>query len=368
MPPLRLRARGLAAAVALVSSLAGCASSLGPRTVAPARFDYNQALSASWNEQMLLNLVRLRYRDTPVFLEVGAVLAQYSMTGAGSAAVNISGAGEDGNLYGIGGAVEYNESPTITYTPLQGEDFVRRLLTPISPATVLLLSQSGWSIERLMLCCVNRLNDLPNAPAAAGPTPDYTPAFEDFQRLARLLRELQVAGYFNFRIETGDGEDRFLVEIVPADDPVVDAKAAEVAEILGVERGQGAYRLVDEGAAATGDLVMTGRSLVGVFFYLSQAVAVPGAHLEAGWVTRTRRPDGTDFDWNELTGRLFRVETSPERPADAFVAVPYRGHWFYIPDSDLDSKTTFGLLTLLFSLQASGGDGVSPLLTVSTGR
>lgn len=362
------RARGLAAAVALAAILSGCASSLGPRTVAPARFDYNQALSTSWNEQMLLNLVRLRYRDTPIFLEVGAVLAQYSITGAGTAAVSISGAGSDGNLYGIGGGVEYNESPTITYSPLQGEDFVRRLLTPISPATVLLLSQSGWSIERLMLCCVNRLNDLPNATSAAGPTPDYPPVYERFHRLAFLLRELQMAGYFNFRIERVEGEDRFLVEIVPSDDSAIDAGAAEVAEILGVERGQGAYRLVDAAAPAAGDLVMAGRSLLGVFFYLSQAVAVPADHVEAGWVTRTVDREGRDFDWNELTGRLFRVAVSRERPAAAFVAVPYRDHWFFIDDDDLNSKTTFGLLNLLFSLQASGGDGASPLLTVSTGR
>jgi len=362
------RAGALVATVAIGATLAGCVSNLGPRTVVPARFDYNQALSTSWNEQILLNLVRLRYRDTPVFLEVGAVLAQYSITGAGSVAAEISGAGSDGNLYGIGGAVEVNESPVVTYTPLQGEDFVRRLLTPISPATVLLLSQAGWSIERLMLCCVNRLNDLPNATSAAGPTPDYRPVYERFHRVAFLLRELQMAGTFNFRIARTDEGERFLIEIVPSDDPAIDAKAAEVAEILGIERGQGVYRLVEEAAPEGGHLEMTGRSLLGVFFYLSQAVTVPAAHVEAGWVTRTLDSDGSDFDWSDLTGRLFHVANSNERPAHAFAAVPYRGHWFYIDDTDLNSKTTFGLLTLLFSLQASGADGVSPLLTVSTGR
>ncbi|MGH9379043.1 MAG: hypothetical protein ACRD2Z_00280 [Thermoanaerobaculia bacterium] len=355
-------------AVAIALSLAGCASNVGPKTVGPARFDYNQALSSSWNEQILLNLVRLRYRDTPVFLEVGTVLAQYSVTGAGSLGVDITDGPVDDDIYGIRGAVEFSESPTITYTPLQGEEFVRRLLTPVSPATVLLLSQAGWSIERLMLCCVNRLNGLPNAPSAAGPTPDYTPKYGEFHRLARLLRELQVAGYFSFRVDRTDGEEKFLVEVIPSDDPEVDAMAAEVADILGVERGQGTYRLVEEGAVEAGDLVMSGRSLLGMFFYLSQAVTVPAAHIEAGWVTRTRRPDGSDFDWDELTGRLFRVANSTQRPSGAFTAVPYRGHWFYLDDTDLNSKTTFGLLTLLFSLQASGGEGASPLLTVATGR
>lgn len=366
---VRSSSRGVAVAVALVLVLSGCVSNLGPKTVVPARFDYNQALSTSWNEQILLNLVRMRYRDTPVFLEVGAVLAQYSITGSGALSAELPASGSSGNVYGLGAGVELNESPVITYTPLQGEDFVRRLLTPISPATVLLLSQAGWSIERLMLCCINDLNGLPNAPSAAGPTPDYKPRYETFQRLASLLRDLQVAGYFRFRVEApGTEEERFEVEIVPSDDPGIDAKAAEVAKILGVERGQGTYRLVGEDSGEPGDLVMAGRSLMGVFFYLSQAVAAPPGHVEAGWVTRTLRDDGSEFDWSSLTGPLFRVATSPNRPEHAFVAVPYRGQWFYVDDADLNSKTTFGLLTLLFSLQASGGEGVSPLLTVSTGR
>lgn len=360
----------LGAVLALVAALtlSGCASNVGPKTVGPARFDYNQALSNSWNEQILLNLVRLRYRDTPVFLEVGTVLAQYSVTGVGTLGVDITDGPVDDDIYGIGGAVEFSESPTITYTPLQGEEFVRRLLTPVTPANVLLLSQAGWSIERLMLCCVNRLNGLPNAPSAAGPTPDYRPRYAEFHRLARLLRELQVAGYFSFRVDRAGGDEKFLVEILRPQDLELDAKAAEVAEILGLDRRQASYRLVEEGSVESGDLVMSGRSLLGVFFYLSQAVTVPAEHVEAGWVTRTRHPDGSAFDWNELTGRLFRIAHSRERPRGAFAAVPYRDHWFYLDDTDLNSKTTFGLLTLLFSLQASGGEGVSPLLTVTAGR
>jgi hypothetical protein len=40
-------------------------------------FNYNEAISRSSSEQILINLVRLRYREVPVFLAVGSVLTQY---------------------------------------------------------------------------------------------------------------------------------------------------------------------------------------------------------------------------------------------------------------------------------------------------
>ncbi len=57
----------------------------GPRQIPRDSFNYNEAIARSSNEQMLINLVRLRYREVPVFLAVGSVLTQYFYGGEASA-------------------------------------------------------------------------------------------------------------------------------------------------------------------------------------------------------------------------------------------------------------------------------------------
>jgi len=43
-----------------------------------------------------------------------------------------------------------------------------------------------------------------------------------------------------------------------------------------------------------------------------------------------------------------------EAPADAYAAVPYKGYWYWIDDTDIASKRTFTFLMILFSLAETG--------------
>jgi hypothetical protein len=52
-------------------------SQIGPNTIANGRFDYNEAIVRSFDTQMLLNLVRLRYQDSILFLDLTSVVASY---------------------------------------------------------------------------------------------------------------------------------------------------------------------------------------------------------------------------------------------------------------------------------------------------
>lgn len=368
--------------------LSSCVSQIGPRTLAPARYDYNQAIARSWNEQLLLNLVRLRYRDTPVFLDVGSVIAQYEISGTGTASIDV-GDLPDGT--GLGGEISISESPVVTYTPLEGKQFVQRLLTPLSPETLLLLSQSGWSIERLLLCCVQRIGPLYNAPRAAGPTPVDPPEFEDFHTLAEHLRRLQKARLLEAYIqasprstspsdEESSEEDNVVlvlkVRASPEEKMTFAEDLAQVGTLLGLPPDAEEIHFVQgrlpeaPAAGAPPQLPIVGRSLLGTLFYLSQAVDPPETHEDGdrAWVTVTRDAAGTPFDWARLTGKLLRIQSGDEAPPEAFVRVRYKGHWFWIDESHHDSKSTFILLTYLFSLQDAGTTLQGPLLSISTGQ
>src|SRR5574342_991360 len=66
--------------IMLLAFLAGC-TAIGPATVARDRFDYTTAISDSWKRQMLFNIVKIRYGDAPVFLDVSSVISQYQIAG-----------------------------------------------------------------------------------------------------------------------------------------------------------------------------------------------------------------------------------------------------------------------------------------------
>jgi hypothetical protein len=111
--------------------IAGCAS-IGPGTVTRDRFDYTGAVGESWKSQMLLNLVKLRYGDTPVFLDVGQIVSGYTVQGTFSALGSVfstSGVvpGVPNSSVTLGAQGQYTDRPTITYTPLAGERFARSL-------------------------------------------------------------------------------------------------------------------------------------------------------------------------------------------------------------------------------------------------
>jgi hypothetical protein len=102
-------------------------------------------------------------------------------------------------------------------------------------------------------------------------------------------------------------------------------------------------------------------------FYLSQGISIPEEHMAAGLVTLTRDQDGNPFNWEQMTGDLIRISSCDHCPKKAAVAVKYKGYWFYIDDSDLNSQSTFMLLVEMFGIEVRGGGGGGILYTLNVG-
>ncbi len=367
-------------ALFLVFALTGCQSYFGPNALQNTHSAYNQVIINTQNEQMLLNLVRMKYRDKSFFLKVGSVTA--AMTFGSNLGIDTElNLGSGGNIISPNLGISYVDKPTISYTPLQGEDFLKSVLSSIPLQAILVMTQSGWSVERIFGICLERMNELYNAPRASGPTPDAEPDFRKFKRMLELFRILQLNGNMeigpDLALDSKVPDLVILFKLNKVNQDVID----EISKLLdnssetdaGSQTDMNTYKKThkvrinnDFVNARPGELNVRSRSISSVMYYLSQNVDIPEEHIKAGLVTVTKTLDGTGvFDWsNTPAGAVFKVNFSEEYPENAFIAVPYRNYWFYITDNDLQTKSTFMLLTQLFDLQAGQTQFSGPTLTL----
>ena len=116
--------------------------------------------------------------------------------------------------------------------------------------------------------------------------------------------------------------------------------------------------------SADKELAMLTRSILDILIDMASFITVPEVHVQERRVVPTADPE---------TGPggpippLVRIQSSAEKPGDAFVTVPYRGHWYWIDDRDLSSKGLFTFLMFLFTLVETGDKGAPPVVTIPAG-
>jgi len=135
--------------VVLLSTCIASCSSIGPIMVPRDRVEYTDAIGHSWEQQTLLNIVKLRYGHAPVFLSITQIVTGYQFQGTASAELIASTFNPATNAFGFSGTTsaegQYTDRPSIIYAPLTGVDFLQKLMTPIPPSTILFLPQAGAS-------------------------------------------------------------------------------------------------------------------------------------------------------------------------------------------------------------------------------
>ena len=82
--PQTLGCRPWGRVIVLLAAWAGVSGCLGPKAVRYTRLRYNEVVRDTNDEQLLMNIVRLRYADSPVFIDLPNITSQFEIAGRGS--------------------------------------------------------------------------------------------------------------------------------------------------------------------------------------------------------------------------------------------------------------------------------------------
>ncbi len=349
----------LAAALLGALALTGC-THLGPGTVAVDRFDYSSAIADSWKQQTLLNIVKLRYMDLPVFVDVSSIVAGYSM----QSGVSINGTlstknAIQGNYVAGGGQAIFTDRPTITYVPLTGEKFLRGLMTPIDPKNIFFMLQAGYPADFILGLTVDGMNGVRNRSVSAGTLREADP---EFIRTLQLMREVQVAGAVGMRVEEDKVKGSTAVLFFRRDDVPADIveKTVEIRRLLKLPaEGQKYVLTYSPVRGAENELAVNSRSMLQIMGAFASYMDVPEADLK-----EHRAVPALENAAPESRQDVVRIHSGQKKPADAFAAVNYRGHWFWVADDDLRTKRALTAVMFFFTLAETGDPAKLPLITI----
>jgi hypothetical protein len=357
MTAMRHRMGILVGATLLLSACAG----YGPTTVSRDRYDYTAAISESWKHQMLFNMVKIRYGDAPVFMDVSSVISQYQVAGQINLAATVN-SNPWSNSEVLGAMGQYVDRPTITFSPILGDKFARSLMAPIPPPAILNLMQAGYPVDLVFRMLVQEINGIRNRFGGEARARSADP---EFYLLLEKMRKIQSDGAVGMRVHRKDKEEATLLVFRGKRDPAMEALSMEVRKLLGVNPQASEINVV-YGTVPRNDreIALQTRSLLEVLVDLSADIEVPAAHVAEQRVAPTHVEQ---MDTRGTIPPLIRIRSTPDKPGDAFVSIPYRNTYFWIDDRDMRSKKIFSFLMFVFTLVETGEKGAAPIVTIPTG-
>ncbi len=335
----------------------GCAV-VGPHSISAGRADYAEAINRTEDEQILLSIVKGRYGETSTLLAVGGVAANIRFSTRATVEAGFGPRDFRGENLLIGG-LAYEENPTVTYAPVQGQEYLMQLTSPIPMDLFLRLLRSVTAVDQVLTILVNRVNKLRN--------PDFmfdfpVDSIERFERFVEVFTSLHNAGVLELLRSAGD--DAAFELLISGYAPEHSQEVAAFLELVdfpppGEDTGDiviPAYFSI--GSASAPGLRITTRSTYDLVEILRASVTVPEEHAGAG-LSVMYPPPG-------LAGRGIQIHCSRERPSRASPVVRYRDHWFYIDEADQNTKAYFNLLRTMWSISIADavGQGDAPVYTI----
>jgi hypothetical protein len=308
-----------------------------------------------------LNIVKLRYADALSLVTVSQLVAGYTLEGRidlRSDFFRESFDFSDDVGVGIGGT--FSDRPTATYTPIRGDDFARLMLTPIPPSELFAMLATGAPAALTLGLGVQSINGLRNWAADARGVARVDAAFVE---VLQLLGELRSDGILGFRFEA-EGSSRTAYLLLSEDGArPLDARAARLLKLLDLDPGMTDFPIhFGFGTGHPGEIRIYTRSLLEILTNLAAQIEVPEGDVAEGrtYPTQTSPADLPLLPNLSVASRMLE-------PLDSFVAVQYRGTWYWIDDRNYSAKRVFSVLLLLLNLVDKSGSAQLPVITIPTG-
>ena len=411
--------RVIACAVVAIAILQGC--TIGPRLYESSFTDYSDAIRKTSDGQMLSNLVRMRYFESPIFMQVASVSTSFNLNSNVGATAGINEGAPDS--YGFNAGAGFSETPTITFSLPESRVYYGLLMAPLSTNQITQLIDAGFDSGDVIQAAVKRINGLRNITIDNSIVPQKPKSYTDFREALTLLNKLSIdelaefapgSGYSLWSSPVGPIEfdpmsqvamlgAQVLIQNTAGGDIIKNAKdewevhtfarrmslrfppialdspdAQRLKKLLQLEPSRNAFPMLDfefttieKGRAYVGqspaaldpkaiwvEIGVRGRSMMEIMQIASTAVQIPADDIDAG-VAFVSPERGSDPD-----GFGFVIKSSKDEPSNATLRTKYRGYWFYIEDVDLRSRESFALLNALFAVTAGTVPGANPVLTL----
>ena len=395
---------------------------VGPSLYQGSFNDYNDAIRKTSDGQMLANLVRMRYFESPVFLQVASVSTSFTLSGNAGASATLNESAS--NNYGLSTGVGYSETPTITFSLPDSQEYYGRLLAPLSADQVTSLILGGFNSELVFRTAVRGINGLNNQNAEFANSPEESSSYAQFREAFALIKKLRSEGIVDLELggketswsspvtvnATGDISQVLLLgaasyamsndaEIVGSPDgkwqthkfekhmalrfspaSVDSPDAQRLKKLLGLKADHNNFSFVDaemvNAEKARGilgespgaldpsviwvEIGLRGRSMMEIMQVASKQVQVPAEDVEGGVVYGNPSVGATGV--SDLV-----IKSSKSEPSKATLRIKYQDYWFYIEDNDLESRETFAMLNALYAVIGGTVPGAHPVLTLPVG-
>ena len=398
--------------------LQGC-STVGPKLYEASFNDYTDAISRTADGQMLGNLVRMRYYETPIFLQVHSVTTSFSVGANAGASVGINEGGADNYGLNVGGSV--SENPTISFSMPDSEKYYGRMLAPLSAKQVTSLVLAGFDSELVFNTTVRGVNRLRNLSADLESSSVQSASTSQFREAFALINKLRAEGIVDLElggkqtdwsspvhidpksdisqvlllgaasyamsndaeiVNYGDGrwqthmyEKHMALRFAPQSDESPDAQRLK--QLLGLKPDRYNFSMVEaelvnaekargilgqspgalDASVIWEEIGLRGRSMLEIMQVASKQVQIPGGDISAG--TAASSSSSGNSNW-------LVIKSSDSEP-DSHMRIKHRGHWFYIDESDLQSKRSFAMINALFAVVGGTVPGAAPVMTIPVG-